>query len=44
MKHCEHKNTEYIPEEWDLGVSEDLICEDCGKSILDEYRENQDES
>jgi len=33
---CEHKNTEYIPEEYDVGVREDVICLDCGKSIIDE--------
>ena len=36
MSECEHKNTEYIPEEWEINVSEDLICLDCGKSIIDE--------
>ena len=30
---CEHKNTEYIPEEPDVNVAEDLICLDCGKSL-----------
>ena len=33
---CEHKNTEHIPEEYDVGVREDVICLDCGKSIIDE--------
>ena len=32
---CEHKNTEYIPEEWDTNVREDLICLDCGESLID---------
>ena len=38
---CEHKNTEYIPEEQDINVREDLICLDCGVSLeiykSDEY-------
>ena len=30
---CEHINTEYIPEEEDTNVRENLICLDCGKNL-----------
>lgn len=33
---CEHKNTEWIPAEPDINVGEDVLCDDCGKSIIDE--------
>ena len=33
---CEHKNTEWIPAEPDINVAEDVLCDDCGKSIIDE--------
>ena len=39
---CEHKNTEYIPEEYEVNVSEDLICLDCGKSIIDEIERGEE--
>ena len=37
---CQHENTEYIPEEYDTNVAENLICLDCGKSIIDEIEIN----
>ena len=33
---CEHKNTEWIPAEPEINVAEDVLCDDCGKSIIDE--------
>ena len=30
---CEHKNTEWIPAEPDINVGEDVLCDDCGKSV-----------
>jgi hypothetical protein len=33
MKDCEHKETEYIPQEREFNVKEDLICLDCGESL-----------
>ena len=36
---CEHINTEWIPREDDIGVREDVICNDCGKSIIDELEQ-----
>ena len=38
---CEHKNTEWIPAEDDIGVSEDVICEDCGESIIDQIERGE---
>ena len=31
---CEHRNTEYIPYEYETNTKEDVICLDCGKSII----------
>ena len=31
---CEHKNTEYIPYEYETNTKEDIICLDYGKSII----------
>ena len=42
-KECEHNHTEWIPEEWEINVNEDLICLDCGKSIIDQIERNEDE-
>ena len=36
---CEHKNTEYIPQERDTNIKEDVICLDCGISIIDQLGE-----
>ena len=33
---CEHKNTFYIPAEEDTNTSEDVICEDCNKSLIEQ--------
>ena len=38
---CEHKNTEYIPQEDDTNVREDVICVDCGRSIIDQIEETK---
>ena len=39
---CEHKNTEWIPEELDLNVKEDVICLDCGISIINKIEGFED--
>jgi hypothetical protein len=39
MNKCKHKNTEYIPYERDTNVKEDVICLDCGISIIDTIQE-----
>mgnify|MGYP003133422902 FL=1 len=41
IEDCEHKNTEWIPAEDDIGVSEDVICEDCGESIIDQIERGE---
>ena len=33
QKYCEHKHPEYIPNEDDTNVSEQLICNDCGMDL-----------
>ena len=41
MKNCEHKNTEWIQREDDINVKEDVICLDCGMSIIDQIEEGE---
>ena len=31
---CKHKNIEHIPEEADVNIREDVICLDCGISLI----------
>ena len=31
---CEHNNLEYIPQEIDVNIYEDVICLDCGISLI----------
>ena len=33
---CEHRNTEHIPYEYETNTREDVICLDCGKSIINQ--------
>jgi len=30
---CDHKNTEYIPEDPETNVQENYICLDCGETL-----------
>ena len=30
---CEHLNTEYIPEEYDVNARANTICLDCGENL-----------
>ena len=39
QKWCEHNNLEYIPQEDDVNVREDVLCLDCGKSLMNEIEE-----
>ena len=42
QKACEHINTEWIPAEPDVNVSEQLICDDCGMDLdLPQEGDNQ---
>ncbi len=43
MKNCKHKNLEHIPQEDNINVAEDLICLDCGESVLDWYERKYNE-
>ena len=40
---CEHTTTEYIEPEPDINVSEDVVCIECGESIIDQIERNEDE-
>ena len=40
-EYCEHKNVEYIPYEYETNVQEDVVCLDCGKSIIDEIEREE---
>ena len=33
---CEHRNTEHIPYEYETNTKEDVICLDCGRSIINQ--------
>ena len=32
---CKHKNIEHIPQEEEVNIREDVICLDCGISLID---------
>jgi len=36
---CEHRHSEHIPQEDDINVREDVICLDCGMSVIDQLGE-----
>jgi len=38
---CEHRHSEHIPQEDDTNVREDVICLDCGMSIIEQLKENK---
>ena len=33
---CEHRHSEHIPQEDDTNVQEDVICLDCGMSVIEQ--------
>ena len=41
-RNCEHDNKEWIPPEDSIGVDEDVVCEDCGKSVIEEIERGDD--
>ena len=38
---CEHRHSEHIPQEDDTNVQEDVICLDCGMSVINQIEETK---
>ena len=38
---CEHGHSEHIPQEDDLNIKEDVICLDCGMSVINQIEETK---